>query len=208
MRPALLLSVTLLASTLWTAGAARSDTLLGSAEIGLGGGSGDAPLSALSKIAFEFGFDSGILGPACTQHRIGCEGIPLAQLVPGSTFDFTPSNSQYFAEVAGKLTNGVADKTQFANRLFRADGSFIFASGGGGATEAQFFQVPLDFAGHTITRLRLRLEEFAIGDQQSQCGGQPGGICYNSTFLWEIYGDPAATPAQAESWGTLKEHYR
>jgi hypothetical protein len=186
--------------------AARADSLLGSFSTFMGVG-GDAPPSSIQAISFEIGYDRDVESPPCVRIRIGCEPIPLAQLVPGATFTFDAGHGAHFSQVASYLTNGIDEPVWYVLRAWGARGAIVSGGGTGGQTESATFHLVPAIQTYTITRIVLTIDAFAIGDQ-SICNAPPVGHCYKATFTWRIYGDLISTPAQRTSWGALKSVYR
>jgi len=82
-----------------------------------------------------------------------------------------------------------------------------FSNGSGATPESQAFGTATDLTGYTISAITLELSSFRIGDN-TLCGGQPGGMCYQSDLIWRVYGFPNVTPALPTSWGHVKSQYR
>jgi hypothetical protein len=189
------------------ASTAHADVLLGAIPMGFGGGGGGIPASSIKRIAFEFGYSIELHGAICAVHRVGCEGMPTGDAQPGTTYEFTAVNSQWFPEIAGRLTNGTSEGLAFINRFFDEAGAMKFAGGGGGLPETQAFGTATDLTGNTITRITLTLEDFKLVDPESFCGG-PGQLCYKADMIWSVYGNPTGTLAAPTSWGRVKSLYR
>jgi hypothetical protein len=187
--------------------AAGADVLLGTIAIGSGGGGGGVQASSIQKITFEFGYSIELNGAICAVHRVGCEGMPTAAVQAGATYTFTAANTQWFTEIAGRLTNGTSEGMSFIERFFDGTGATKFAAGSGGAPESQTFGTATDLVGNTITRITLTLDDWKLVDPDSFCGG-PGQLCYKADMVWRIYGNPVGTPAATTSWGQVKSFYR
>lgn len=185
----------------------RADVLLGEIPLGIGGGGDGVLTSSIQSIAFEFGYSSEIFGGICVVHRVGCEGMPIGDAQTGMTYSFTTANTQWFPEIAARLTNGTSEGMGFVNRLFDAAGTMVHGGGIGGVAEQEAFGTATDLTGNTITRITLTLEDFKLIDPDSFCG-PPGVLCYKSDMVWRVYGTPNGTPAALTTWGRVKSSYR
>jgi len=166
-------------------------SLLGSAPASINGQNGTVPLDTIATLSCEFGYDPNIYGSKCEAHRVGCEGVPVGQMHAGLTLDFTAANSQYFAEVVSRLTNGITEPLVFAHAAFNSRGYNFFTAADGG-NEALSFGRETDFAADSIAFIRLKIVDFQIGDS-ALCAGQTGGFCAQGDVVWEIWGSPRST---------------
>ena len=97
------------------------------------------------------------------------------------------------------------DQLWFVTQARDSSGNTVGPSSWQFRLESQQFHVPTDFVGNTITSITLTVNSFSLGG--SGGSGAPG-VSWSYNFAWKIYGTPAAVPAQARSWGTLKSLYR
>jgi len=148
-----------------------------------GGGTSSASYLDVAGVAFELGATGTIIGSPCEFQRVGCEPIPVAQIVPGAVFDLNSSN-QHFAAVAATLANGIDDPLWKVARLFNASGVELF-SGGSGGTEAVELDRSPDFTGAQIDLIRITINDFTLGP----------GCCsdfeYSVDLTWEFFGSTA-----------------
>ena len=180
-----------------------ADTLLGSFQNFAGTG-GDAAPSSVKAISLELGYDSTPSLPPCVSIRVGCEPIPVANLVPGAVFTFDATHGAHFVDVVGYLTNGVDEPMWFTQRAWSATNGILGGGSGTPRLESALFHLP---AGYSLSRITLTIDAFAFGDQ-TVCGSTAAGFCFVGTSTWRIYGDPVATVARSASWGRLKGIYR
>ena len=185
----------------------QADVLLGEIPMGLGGGGGGVVASSITKISFEFGYSTDLLSGVCVVHRVGCEPVLASDPHTGSVYTFTSANSQWFNEIAGRLTNGTSEGLAFVNRFYDSSGAVKFANGSGGSPEKQVFGTASDLVGNTITRITLTLDHYVLVDPNSVCGA-PGVLCYQADTVWRVYGTPVGTPTSPTSWGAMKSRYR
>ena len=193
MRRPLLLSAFLV---LVSCSMSQADTLLATYSV-IGGGGGNGFLASdVARVSFEFGNSIELNTAACVEHRVGCEGVPISEAFRGAGYTFRSTNSQWFNEVAGRLTNGIDDPLYFMVKFYDANGVARVASGQGGGPDP-------NCSGYRITSIQLQLTNFKLIDPNLFCGG-PGILCARADMTWSVYGIPLATPALPASWGAVK----
>ena len=188
------------------ASASHADTLLGSCQ-NVEGYGGDASVTSVKSISLELGYDSYPSAPPCVSFRVGCEPIPIADLVAGATFSYDAAHGAHFSEIAGYLTNGIDEPMWFTKRAWSARGAILAGGSTSPRLESALFHLPPDIRTYTITRITQTIDSFALGDQ-SLCGSTAPGFCFLVTSTWRIYGERVATPALPVTWGLLKAAYR
>jgi hypothetical protein len=175
-----------------------ADTLLGSFQHFEGDG-GDASVSSVRSISLELGYDSNPSSPPCVSMRVGCEPIPVADLVAGATFTYDAGHGAHFSDVAGYLTNGVDEPMWFTSRAWSARGTILAGGSGSPRLESALFHLPPDIGfirdehpDHADDRL------VRLGDQ-SICGSTAPGFCFWS----RPHGGSMASPSRPGAAGEL-----
>ena len=87
--------------------AAEAATLLGQATLSWSASTSNGSYLDVKTMANELGNTAAPETPNCSIAMIGCEGIPIASLVPSAVFTFDATHGSNFAQVASMLTNGV-----------------------------------------------------------------------------------------------------
>ncbi|MDR4509914.1 MAG: T9SS type A sorting domain-containing protein [Candidatus Brocadiaceae bacterium] len=158
--------------------------LLAKFKGGNGGSTTGSSYLNVASVSFELGFEGGVSETVCALPRVGCEVIPLEQILPGAFFDFDVSNTMFFTDVVALLTDGTDELLWSVIRLFNSNDVLLFGVGGGGFESFRLSGSP-DLTGAQIDFIRVKVNDFTLSER-SCCGG--GGLEYNADIDWEIYG--------------------
>ncbi len=152
-------------------------------------------------VSIELGYDNDLLNGICVAPHVGCDTMPQAAVLAGSTFDFT-AGSPHFAEVTAKLVDGMDEVIVSSVRMFTSAGALVFVYGSGCRESCQGIGSP-DLSGYAIDLIRLRVIRF---DLRAPASGP--GLEVSSQVDWEFYGVRSNVATLHTTWGGLKLLYR
>lgn len=155
----------------------------------------------VTSLTFALGYDlPGSPIPEPLGVCVGCERLPLNDVVPGSVFDFNASNSQAFGSFVARVTDGTSELLWSLSYIHNSDPTWV-GGGGGGNYDTELFPTASTW---DVAFVRLIVTDLSLAPYSSPCLECPGlGYDYRTTLSWQIWGTgdasrpyPPSSPAR------------